>query len=427
MKKLSCSVLLLFTFLFVTSINNLSTAQESAVSDSVTMGANYANEIYYSIESGFVLSSPRSTWDIAFRTKKFSSSILTNDGKSVILYTYPKSDTNGWASVDTSGFNTWRPMYNDPNDWENGAFSRNAKGYPDYGWAIYNDVTHDLVGDSLFVIQLRDGSLRKLWIKDKRSTLDIYHFRLANIDGTNDHTDTLDLSNDLATDFIGFSLETNQRVDFQPTLASWDILFTRYMSIQPDSTPYLVTGVLSNSNLKTKKCHPVPLSYTNWQANAWDSLRSSIGYDWKSYNTATSSYTVVDSLVYFTQKPNKNVHKLYFTGYAGIGSGKIFFTKEKLFSAGINNDLASSGLNITVYPNPVKETLHISVTGKTGDEIHFVLSDLSGRQLGADHPGRLAEGLNQFSFNVTGLTPGVYFVTASTAATKAVTKVIITR
>ena len=184
-------------------------AQGSAVSDSVVMGSNYPNEIYYSMESGQVLSSPRNTWDIAFRTKKFSSSILTNDSKSVILYTYPKSDTNGWANVDTIGMSSWTPMFNDPNDWENGAFSRNAKGHPDYGWAIYNDVTHDLVGDSLFIIQLRDGSLRKLWIQNKRSVQDIFRFRFANIDGTGEQTTSLDLSNDLLTDFIGFSLETN--------------------------------------------------------------------------------------------------------------------------------------------------------------------------------------------------------------------------
>lgn len=426
MKKSIYSFFLLLVFAATSSYNNSLKAQGSSVADSVTMGANYPNEIYYSMQNGQVLVSPRNTWDIAFRTMKFSSGILTNDTKSVILYTYPKSDTNGWANLDTVGIKTWTPMYNDPDDWENGAFSRNAKGYPDYGWAVYNDVTHDLVSDSLFVIQLRDGSLRKLWIRDKHSVEDVYHFRYANIDGTNEHIDSINLSNDLSTDFVGFSIESNQRVDFQPPLANWDIVFTKYMSVQPDGTPYGVTGVLNNPNIKTKKCYTVPLTYTNWQANAWDSLRSSIGYDWKAYNSTTASYKVVDSLVYFIQSQNKYIHKLYFTGFAGMSSGKINFTKEIVFSNGINN-LSSTGLTVTVYPNPVRETLHISVTGNTGDEIHIVLSDLSGRQLGADHPGRLAGGLNQFSFNVTGFNPGVYFVTASTAATRAVTKVIITR
>ena len=71
--------------------------------------------------------------------------------------------------------------------------------------------------------------------------------------------------------------------------------------------------------------------------------------------------------------------------------------------------------------------MNLIVTAKNSDELHIVLSDLSGRQLGADHPVRLSEGLNQFSIDVTGFRPGVYFVTASTANAKAVTKVIITR
>jgi len=401
-------------------------AQGSATSDTVIMGAGYANEIYYSMANGKVLSSARNTWDIAFRSTLRSSSILTNDGAGVVLYTYPKSDTSGWATVDTAGLYRWTKMYNDPKDWENGAFSRNAKGYPDYGWGIYNPVTHDLVSDSLFVIQLRDGSFRKLWIKNKRSVQDIYHFRFANLDGTNDHTDTLDLMNDLTTDFIGFSIETNQRVNYQPPLANWDIVFTKYMSVQPDGTPYPVVGVLNSAQIKSKKFHPVPLSYSNWEVNPWDSLRSSIGYDWKKINMTTYTYIIVDSLVYFIRPENKDVYKLYFTSYAGTTTGLISFSKEKVLSYGISEATPSS-LSVKIFPNPVRETMKLLVSGNAGDEVHIVLSDLAGRQLGADHPGRLTEGPNQFSFDVTGFNPGVYIVTVSSAGTRTVMKVIITR
>ncbi|MEI6175058.1 MAG: hypothetical protein WCR01_15035 [Bacteroidota bacterium] len=167
---LSASLFMLILFVFGFSAKGQGTMK----SDSVVMSAGYANEVYYSMENGIIQTSPRATWDISFRTSKRSSSILTNDGAGVVLYTYPKADTAGWASVDTAGLSSWQPMYNDPTDWENGAFSRNAKGHPDYGWGIYNDVTHDLTGDSLFVIKLRDGSFKKLRIVKKFSSLDIY-------------------------------------------------------------------------------------------------------------------------------------------------------------------------------------------------------------------------------------------------------------
>jgi hypothetical protein len=401
-------------------------AQSAMTPDTVAMGPLYANEIYYSMKNRSVQVSPRNTWDIAFRTMKFSSSILTNDGYNVVLYTYPKSDTTGWATVDTSGFTSWKPMYNDPNDWENGAFSRNAKGHPDYGWCIYNDVTHDLVGDSLFVIKLRDGSLKKLWIIRKYSVQDIYKFRFANLDGSNEVTDTLHLANNLATDFVGFSIQTNQRVNFQPLTASWDILFTKYMSVQPDGSPYPVTGVIDNPELKAKRFYPVPLTYSDWQVNPWDSTKAPIGYNWKTYSSTASAYVMKDSLVFFVKPVSGDVYKLYFTSFVGTTTGVITFNKEKVFSFGVQ-DKPSSDISVAVYPNPANDFIHLYVNSNVAGDCRFVLSDLSGRQLGADHAQRLETGLNAASIDVRGLNPGVYFVTAITAGTKAVAKVIISR
>ena len=68
-----------------------------------------------------------------------------------------------------------------------------------------------------------------------------------------------------------------------------------------------------------------------------------------------------------------------------------------------------------------------NATGTTGKEITFTLADLTGRQLRADRPGRMADGPNVYSMDVTGVQPGMYFVTASNAAMEPVTKVIITR
>ena len=291
-------------------------------SDSIVMSTGYINEVYYSLKNGIVKTGPRATWDIAFRTMKRSSSILINDGAGVVLYTYPKTDTTGWAIMDTTGLSAWKPMFNDPKDWENGAFSRNAKGHPDYGWSIYNDVTHNLIGDSLFVIKLRDGSFKKLWMVKKLSALDIYIFRFANLDGTNEQNVSEDISSLSATDFSGFSLQTNTNVVFEPVKNSWDILFTKYMSVQTDGTPYPVVGVLCNDSVKTKKFYPVaPLAYYNSTPGIWDSTRSSIGWNWKKYNNDSGKYAIVDSTVYFVKPVQGGVYKLYFTAYSGPSTG----------------------------------------------------------------------------------------------------------
>jgi len=400
------------------------TAQRAMKSDSIVMSANYVDEVYYSMANGTIQTGPRATWDIAFRTMKMSSSILTNDGSGVILYTYPKADTSGWATMDTIGLSTWKPMYNDPTDWENGAFSRNASGHPDYGWCKYNDVTHNLTGDSLFVIKLRDGSFKKLWMVKKLSAADIYIFRYSNLDGSDEQNVTEDISSLTATEFSGYSLQTNARVAFQPVKNSWDILFTKYMSVQSNGTPYLVTGVLSNDSVITKKFYPVSLDYNDFGAGTWDSTRSSIGWDWKVFDINTFTYYVVDSTVYFIKPLQGDIYKLIFTGFAGGSTGIVKFDLEKVASAGISES-GTNNLHLTVFPNPATDRINITVTGTTGKDLTFTLTDLSGRQLRADRPGRLADGPNAYSMDVTGVQPGIYFVTVSTAATKKVTKVIL--
>lgn len=399
-------------------------AQGTMKSDSVIMSAGYANEVYYNMGSGIVKTTPRASWDIAFRTSVMSSGIITNDGSGVVLYTYPKADTSGWANVDTTGYMDWTPMYNDPTDWENGAFSRNATGHPDYGWGRYNDVTHNLTGDSLFVIKLRDQSFRKLRIVGKQSAADIYTFRYANLDGSGEQTIVQDFSSFTDVDYMGYSLQTNELVPFQPAKSTWDILFTKYMSVQDNGSPYPVIGVLSKEKVKTKNFHPVALTYDDFGAGTWDSTRSSIGWNWKEYYE--NAYHIVDSSVYFIKPLTGDVYKLIFTFFKGTSTGLIKFELKRSAGAGFpgSGDELS---DVVVFPNPASSRINISMTGSAGEDLTFTLTDLSGRQLRADRPGRMADGPGVYSMDVTGVQPGIYFVTVSNAATKTVTKVIITR
>jgi hypothetical protein len=171
---------------------------------------------------------------------------------------------------------------NSTTDWETGAFCQNQLGHPDYGWGRYNSASHDVVGDSLYLIKLRDGSLRKLWIMRKYSSLNTYEFRYANLDGSGDTTVVLDCNPYSDKNFVGFSLTTNQVVDFEPVSSTdWDILFTKYMYTYPDGVLYPVTGVLSNYDIKVNKFEHVAPDFRAFDPAAMDSSRSAIGWDWK--------------------------------------------------------------------------------------------------------------------------------------------------
>jgi hypothetical protein len=404
-------------------INDQATAQTRLVNDTVIMSPGYANEVYYSMANGKGMIAPRDSWDIAFRTSLRSSSILINDGAGVTLWSYRKTDTTGWNSVDTTGLSAWTPMYNDPDDWENGAFSRHAGSFPDYGWGKYNEVTHDLLGDSIFIIRLRDASFRKIWIVRKRSVLDIYVFKYANLDGSNEQQFSLNLNPFIDRDFYGFSIETNIGVDFEPPKADWDILFTKYMSVQPDGTPYPVTGVLSNDGVKSKAFHHTSPDYIQWWVNPWDSLRSSIGYDWKSFDMNTFTYKVEDSLVYFVRSLQGDVYKLIFTKFEGSATGVIVFEKEKISNVGINNPKAQDG-EISIYPNPAREFINVTLLNPSAEDQTITLRDLTGSLL---YTVKLPASQQKTTIDVSHLASGVYFITAGTVSGSGCKKLVISR
>jgi hypothetical protein len=417
-----------FIYLLATALVTVLTvqplkAETPLAPDSITMSAGYANEVYYSMSGGTVLASPRTSWDIAFRTRKMSSSILTNDGAGVILYTYPKSDTSGWATVDTNGLAAWKPMYNDPNDWENGAFSRNALSFPDYGWAVYNEVTHDLVGDSIFIIVLRDQSIRKLWIERKKSVQDIYIFKFADINGSNEHQVSLDLNAYTGKDFYGYSLEDNAGVDYQPERGSWDLVFTKYMSVQPNGSPYIVTGVLSNDSVRTKGFHHTPVTYGDWWVGTWDSTRSSIGYNWKTFDMNNFVYVVEDSLVYFVRNLAGDVYKLVFTRFDGSSTGVTVFETAKISSLGIDPAVPEA-YGVIVYPNPATGHFTVQLPVGTAADATVTVSDITGRTL---FRTPVPAGTESLRVSTAGFSPGTYLISVSSSSVHSVSKVLVAR
>ena len=235
------SILIALSILTISGFGqSLKNGQALNSTDSVTMGPSYANDIYYSFEDGVVASPARNTWDIGFRTTVWTASIITNGAFSVYLYTYPKADTAGWNSVDTSGIASWPVLYDDETDWEYGAFNRNGFGHPDYGWGKYNPINHDVVGDSIYILKTLSGSYYKLWILRKNSIENTYYLRYADLDGGNQKEVTLDINPYRSKNFVYYNLDNSELIDREPDSASWDVLFTKYMGLQSNGTYYPV-------------------------------------------------------------------------------------------------------------------------------------------------------------------------------------------
>ncbi|MEI6575416.1 MAG: T9SS type A sorting domain-containing protein [Bacteroidota bacterium] len=392
------------------------------VNDSVTMGATYSNEIYYSMSNGQVSSHARNTWDLAFRTFAYSSSILINDGSGVVLYSYPKSDTSGYATMDTIGLSTFPVYYNDPEDWENGAFSRSATGHPNYGWCVYNSITHNLHGDSLYIVKLRNGSLKKIFVYLKNSIGATYYFKYANMDGTDAHDIAMDCNPYMTKDFVGYDLQTNVVVDFQAPKANWDLLFTKYMSVQPNGTPYPVMGVLSNPVIGVERYAQVDPAFMAWGSLGFDETRQPIGWNWKTFSG--TSWSVEDSLIFFVRDQAGDVYRMAFNKFGGSATGKIVFGKSKISVTGIamNNNPAS----LELYPNPVGDVLNVKFFTETHGPAEVKVFDLLGNIVYNDRI-ELVSGTNQMNMNVNEFKPGVYTFNIQSGLVNITKKLIVNR
>jgi hypothetical protein len=369
------SLLLILTFCGYSQ--SFKSGQAVNALDSIFMGQGYANDIFYSFEDGVVVSTPRTNWDIGFYTNLWSATIITNGAAGVNLYTYPKSDTAGWNSADTVGMTGWPVMYDNEDDREEGAFNRAETGHPDYGWGKYNPINHDVVGDSIYILKTLDGSYRKIWIQRKNSVNNIYYLRYANLDGSNDQVAELDIKPYQGANFIYYAFSSGSFLEREPDTASWDIQFTKYMAIQPDGSPYAVTGVLNNFEVYANKFEHVAPDFLNYTSMPFDSTKSPIGWEWKSFNG--TGYTVADSTAFFVHTRKNNDYKLVFTKFEGSSTGKIVFDKTPMSASGMFEN--SHQTEVIVYPDPVKDHLTIDFGKQINGNAAITVFDITGKQV----------------------------------------------
>jgi len=364
-------------------VSVLSTFNPAYPQEVVSMGPGYIFDVYYSLEDGVIEIMDREDWDLGFYTDPMSGGIITNCGTSledhIRLWTYPKGDTNAWMNIDTNGLASWPLLYNGEDDWENGAFNRNSQGYPDYGWGVKNTTTNDIIGDSIFIIQLRDGTYKQLWIKRKIFSENKYKIRYADIDNTSEDHETLNIDNYLGMNFVHFDFESGSLFDREPETYEWDLLFTRYHAMQPVGVHYLVAGVFANVNSPGNKFHPVSLDFNDWFTKPMETNKGVIGWDWKWFSFS-SGWNIEDSLLFFINSPNGDVYKIYFTDFFGTSSGDIIFEQEMVSMVGIDNQEGSES-TMQLLPNPANNTVNVTWNFGLNNEARLSIYDMTGKEV----------------------------------------------
>ncbi|GAB4254800.1 MAG: hypothetical protein Kow0079_11300 [Vicingaceae bacterium] len=398
---------------------------QAQITDTVSMGAGYVNENYYSLNNGNEFTVIRSNWDLAFSSDGLngtSSTIRINGGIGTACWLF-SNDTSQWSTLDTTGF-AWNAneLFNADTSWEKGAFnSKPPQGAYDLGWGTYNMITHTVDGDRIFVLKLSDGSYKKIIITGLSGGT--YYFKYADLNGTNEVNTSINKNSYSGKNFAYYSLQNNQALDREPLSTDWDLLFTKYITDLGGGMHYAVTGVLANGNVKVAQVNNVSdvNNVTYWDQNYTSNI-GEIGYDWKSFNMSTYQYDIEDSLVYFVEDQTGDIYKLIFTGFGGSANGDFIFTKELVGNVGIDQSMTSNNI-LNLYPNPVNEAINVTFVS-VSEIVELSIFDITGKQVYTEQINA-GYGLNQKRINVNSLVKGIYFLTISDSRNKTTKKFII--
>lgn len=276
----------------------------------VTIGEDYATQVYFSLTNGQVSSGNFKMWDISFSTGA-SPELWMNGGKEVLIY--PTGNKN-YAAVTTVGdipATSWK--YDDPS------------GLPGKsGLGVLSTENH--VGEVL-IVDDGDETYFKLQIVEITPTQ--YKIKVGPLESAAGNDVSLDKDENYNAVFYSF---TGGIVKPEPPKKDWDVLFTRYRHVyykyNPDGSDYLylVNGVLTNpyktqSGDDTKGYEFYDFTLADAEKYTLKANRDMIGFDWKVVDINTGGYTVVPKAIFVIKDQQDALWKLHFIGFYD-GNGK---------------------------------------------------------------------------------------------------------
>ena len=383
-------------------VNNL-----IAQNNQISLTPSYANQSFYSMQNGEVANVDNTDWDIAFSTEAMSSSIRINGGMGAELYLYPLGDTTDWNTFDAANISSWSPVHNSDTNWSIGAFNKHTTSAFDMGWGMYSMITHYVYGDSLYAIKTLSGNWKKLWIKQLASGE--YSFKYANLDGSNEVNASVQKSNFSGKNFAYYSLDQNTAINREPNSQDWDITFTKYIT-DVQGQPYSVTGVLSNSDIHVAQADNVnPNIYTDYIQHNMATAINTIGYDWKSFDMSTFSYSIDPNRCYFVKDLNDIVWRIFFTFFEGSSTGIVEFNTEEMTSSTFISESASDITAFEMYPNPLSDNNLNIVFDNSNKNTELNIYDIAGKNVYQER--FFGKGFQAKLVALPTLNKGIYIVT----------------
>ncbi|WP_435136157.1 T9SS type A sorting domain-containing protein [Formosa sp. A9] len=323
-----------------------------ATDATVSLDPDYANTVYYNLDTQTETSFAADSWDIGFlRTSAMSMGIRTN----ALVEVYEASDDiENWSAIDVANIDNWTQLYNDDTNWTSGAYDQ---GSATYGWGEYNIANHHVTGSIIFVLKLIDGTFVKFINEDYYGG---YTFKYATWDGSawsEDKTEVILNSENDTNRFNYFSFKTNSKVVAEPAMDAWHLVFGKYYTDVPvsatETMKYMVTGALVNAGI-TVAVNDESGENPDTSNLTYAEAINTIGYNWKSFSMETYTYDIDSDTAYYVKTEAGNIYRLVFTGFEGSSTGNLSFNfedvTEKLSITDVNE-----GIAFGIYPNPTTD------------------------------------------------------------------------
>jgi hypothetical protein len=397
----------------------------TAKQDSIVMGAQYANQVWYSLTTGNSRSTTQATWDLGFEITSangMTASVLANEGKGAVVYLVPDKTIADWDDVDTAGMSSWRVLHNSPYKWTLGALNQAANPADpfDFGWGKYNLVSHQVVGTNIFIVKTSTG-VRKLRVDGFISGE--YRFTYANVDGSNERSGVLAKGAYPGKLFAYWSMDSHTALDREPESNQWDLTMLKYVDLVPagpgGAMPYPVTGILSNPSVRCAKvvssnpeAEPLPPS------DSFSEDANVIGWDWKAF--AGGTYTVSDSTAYFVLTPGGK-YRIVFTGFYGSSTGTTTFNVDALETSSVEFD-GTQHLELSMYPNVVSRGTDVEIAADLTAPGTLLLLDGMGRLVRSESA---APGFTARRIGTGALAAGVYTVVLESGSGVVTKRIVI--
>ncbi len=274
--------------------------KRSEMTSQLYMGADYSDQIFYSLAEGKEVSRNLKTdWDISFESGAEGFHVLLNGSKLMYAYNTGTNDFN--AVTDTAGFASGKKM-----DAASGDLDATAIG----DWRTDHPV---YIIDRGITVQGAIGL-----VKFQVTNVTASGYSIICQDMATEKKFTLDIQKDNAYNNIFLSLNDGGKVvTIEPPKDKWDLCFTQYSVEIP--IPYMVTGVLTN-RYQTETAMDsltafaaIDLAFA--QQMEFSKSLDVIGYEWKSYDLEAGIYQVDLSKNYIVKTSEDFFYKLRFVDF----------------------------------------------------------------------------------------------------------------